>query len=55
MSVQGGWGGVEFPQSDPPRLWGDSLFLGFGRGADICSLSWALLPLALSTPSVSSH
>lgn len=55
MNIPGGWGGVGFPQSDPPRLWGDSLFLGLKGGADICSLSWALLPLALGIPSVSSH
>lgn len=55
MSVPGGWGGVGFPQSDPPRLWGDSLFLGFRGGAGICSLSWILLPLALGFLNFSSH
>lgn len=55
MSVPGGWGGVGFPQSDPPRLWGDSLFLGLRGGAGICSPSWILLPLALGFLNVSSH
>lgn len=44
-----------FPQSHPPRLWGDSFFLGLRGGADICSLSWVLFPLALGIPNVSSH
>lgn len=55
MSIPEGWGGVGFPQSDPPRPWGDSLFLGLRGGAAVCSLSWALLPGALGIPSVPSH
>lgn len=50
-----GWGGVGFPQSDPPRLWGDSSFHGLRGGADICSLGWVLEPLALGIPHVSRH
>lgn len=44
-----------FVQSDPSRLWGDSLFLGFRGGAESCSLSWVLFPLALGIPPVPSH
>ena len=55
MRIPDGWSGVGFPQSDPPRLWGDSLFLGLRGGAAICSLSRALLPGALGIPSVPSH
>ena len=55
MHIPEGWGGVGFPQSDPLRLWGDSLFLGLRGGAAICSPSWALLPGALGIPSVPSH
>lgn len=48
-------GRAGFPPADPPRLWGDSLFLGLRGGADMCAPSRALLLLALGVLSVSGY